>query len=160
MLNHLKITKNKIEIFSLFLFVYIILSALSILLSGILMRNFGLELAEKMGIIQDVLKILKLFIVSYITIAFIKKEFFLKKYFKELARLFVVLFLSNVLFALLANLAYSIGLFKINSVSMVQLLHFDLQLVAYYVIICFFVRRDEIGISSLTQGEHTRRINK
>jgi len=146
MLNRLKITKNKIEIFSLFLFVYIILSALSVLLSGILMRNFGLELAEKMGAINDVLKVSSLFIVSYITIAFIKKEFFLKKYFKELVRLFVVLFIVNVLFALLTNIAYSIGLFKIDSLSMAQILHFDLQLVAYYVIICFFVRRDEIGI--------------
>lgn len=142
MLHHLKITRNKVKTFFFFMFVYLVFLVPFNLLAGIITKNFGWVLIEKIGVINSVLKVSRLFIVSYMTIVFIKKEFFLKKYLKELAVLFITLLISNKLFALFLGLSYKIGFLKVDSSIIMQVPYLVLQVVVYYMIICFLVKHE------------------
>lgn len=138
----LKITKNKIKIFLFFIFIYFISSILFVFLTAVITKIGGLEIREEMSAISHFLEAIRLLVVSYVVLVFLKKEFFLKKYFKELAGLFFALLIFSNLFALLSDLFYKIGLFKIDSSIIIQAPYFALQLFVYYIIICFIAKED------------------
>lgn len=135
----LKITKNKIKLFQLFLFFILVNFALSFLfvfLIGAIIRIGGFEFFEKMSIIPDSLRALNLLIVSYLVLVFLKKKLFLKKYFKEFIEIFFALFILDKLFALVFS---SIPL-NIGSSVLIQASYLVLQIIIYCAAICFITK--------------------
>lgn len=134
----LKITKSKIKLFLFFILIDFVLSFLFVFLIGIITKIGGLEMREKMGIISHFLEALRLLIVSYLVLIFLKKEFFLKKYFKEFIEIFFALFVLDKLFALI----FSLIPLNIGSSIFVQATYLVLHIIMYCAVICFIAEEN------------------
>ncbi|MFH1565058.1 MAG: hypothetical protein ABIC82_04390 [bacterium] len=143
MFHFLKITKSKIKLSFFFLLISFPFIYLSIFLTSIIVRRAGLDhFQEQMNIFTRFWGILSSCIIPYILLVFLKKEFFLKKYFTEFTKVFFVLFISDELAAIIPILFYKIfpEIFLSNPV---QITGFILKLIIFYITVCFIDKIDK-----------------
>lgn len=134
MFNFFKITGNRAKLFVLFLFAYFISAFLCNFLAILIIK--GLTPQAQINIISWFFQILNLFIVSYILLAFIKKEFFIKKYSIDFIKVFLILFISEKLFAAILFLFYKFLTADIYFSNLMQIIGIIVAGVIYYIAIC------------------------
>jgi len=133
----LKITKNKIKLLAIFFIFYFLLNFLLNFIIGVFARNFGIEFYDKTRAFLYLPKLLILLIVSYAMLTFIKKSFLSKKYLKELAIIFLSLFTAERLSAAIPVAFSKVFSSEIYFSNTAQAASFILQLVIFYIAICF-----------------------
>lgn len=135
MFNFLKITRNRAKLFILFLFVYFISAFLCNFLASLIIK--GLTPQAQIDIIIQFFQILNLFVVSYILLVFLKKEFFLKKYLIDFTKVFLILFISEKLSAATLFLSYKflpVAIYFSNFMQLVGII--VVGLISYMAICC------------------------
>lgn len=100
------------------------------------------------------LEILNSFLVPYILVIFLKKEFFLKKYFTEFTKIFFIVFASSKLLTIIMTLLSQTLPPEIYfSNAMQQAGGFMLELIIFYIAVCFIDKVDKENV--LKQSSHT-----
>ncbi|MFC1613197.1 hypothetical protein ACFL23_02580 [Patescibacteria group bacterium] len=133
----LKITKNKVKLLLFYFFISLLLSVPFAFLIAYINRTIGFEHYEKIKIIIYSLNILNLFIISYFVLAFLKKKLFFKKYFIELIKVFLIFFIAKKIHTLFLTLLYKTVRSEIYFSNAMQITGFILQVIIYYIAVCF-----------------------
>lgn len=134
-----KITKNKIKLLFFIYFISLLITYPFIFLTAIISRNIGFENYKKVNVIFHLLSYLKLFIVSYATILFLRKEFFIKKYFIDFIKVFFILFILGEISSKITTLFYKVFPSEIFLSNATQILGLILQIIISYIAVCFIV---------------------
>lgn len=143
MFNFLKITKSKIKLFFFFLFIVFLFIYLSLFLTSIIVSRAGLDhFQEQMNIFTSFWGIFNSLFVPYITLVFLKKEFFWKKYFTEFTKVFFIVYMTQELFGIIKILIYKTFPPEIYLSNVVNTLYIILILIVYYIAICFIDKID------------------
>ncbi len=133
----LKIKKDKIKLLIFYIFISLLIAYPFIFLTGIISRNIAFENHAKFNFSLHLLCVLNLFIVSYAVTIFLKKEFFLKKYFLDLTKVFFIFLASSIISSKIVSLLYRIIPSEIYFSNATQIIGLLLQIIIYYIAICF-----------------------
>lgn len=151
MSHFFRITKDKIKLFFFFLFITFLFSILAIFPLAIIARRAGPDgFQEQMNIFNKFFGILSSCIIPYLLLIFLKKEFFLKKYFTEFTKIFFIVFISRELVATIPILFYkNFSEFILsNSIqsNIIQVMGIILELFIFYIAVCFIDQIDKESV--------------
>lgn len=145
--HFLKITKNKVKLFFFFIFIIILFSCVSVFLTSIIARRAGLEnFQEQIITFSNFFGILYSLLVPYILLVFLKKKFFLKKYFTEFTKIFFIFYIARELIGIIPTLLYKILSIEIFLSNPIQVIGFISHFIIYYIAICFIDKVDKVKV--------------
>src|SRR4030043_789262 len=131
MLNFFKITKKKIKLFILSVFLYFIVSVIFNFCGTFFIRNFNIEYYGKNNAIASFLSIT---VISYIILNFLKKK---EGCIREFLIIFLIFLISEKLLSFVPTLFFKWLSSKIYYSNNLQIAGFILQCVIFYIAVCF-----------------------